>query len=131
MHSDEPDGALIVPSRPNVSLERRRLRTVGQEGVETAVAQAREVFAECREQPTSVRGGALAQMADDMEERTEELAGLAVKKVGKPIMEAESAAARVSPAGLGRLAQVLYHYYFAAGCDLHREGGCRAAGTCR
>lgn len=60
----------------------------GKDGVETAVAQAREAYAEWREQPAVTRGGALAQMANDLEEQIEELAQLTVREVGKPITEA-------------------------------------------
>ena len=41
----------------------------GQGGVEEAVARAREAFLEWSEQPAANRGGALAQMADETEER--------------------------------------------------------------
>lgn len=60
----------------------------GEGGVQTAVAQASKAFVELREQPAATRGGALAQMANDLEERIEELAWLTVREVGKPITEA-------------------------------------------
>jgi acyl-CoA reductase-like NAD-dependent aldehyde dehydrogenase len=66
----------------------------GQGGVEEAVARAREAFLEWSEQPAANRGGALAQMADETEERAEELAQLAVREVGKPIGEARAELSR-------------------------------------
>jgi acyl-CoA reductase-like NAD-dependent aldehyde dehydrogenase len=56
----------------------------GQGGVEEAIARAREAFLGWSEQPAANRGGALAQMAEETEERAEELAQLAVREVGKP-----------------------------------------------
>ena len=66
----------------------------GQGGVEEAIARAREAFLEWSEQPAANRGGALAQMADETEERAEELAQLAVREVGKPIGEARAELSR-------------------------------------
>jgi alpha-ketoglutaric semialdehyde dehydrogenase len=66
----------------------------GRGGVEEAVARAREAFFEWSEQPAVSRGNALAHMADEMEERTEELAHLVVREVGKPITEASGELAR-------------------------------------
>ena len=66
----------------------------GQGGVEEAIARAREAFLEWSEQPASNRGGALAQMADETEERAEELAQLVVREVGKPISEARAELSR-------------------------------------
>ncbi len=66
----------------------------GQGGVEEAVARAREAFLEWSEQPAANRGAALAQMADETEERTEELAQLVVREVGKPIGEARAELSR-------------------------------------
>ena len=60
----------------------------GSRGVEEAVARAREAFFEWSGQSASARGGALAQIAAETEERAEELAQLAVREVGKPISEA-------------------------------------------
>lgn len=60
----------------------------GPSGVEIAVGRAREALLEWREQPTSVRGDALARMAGDMEKWSEELAHLTVREVGKPVSEA-------------------------------------------
>lgn len=64
------------------------------EGVAEAVGRAREAFFEWREQPASVRGGALSRMADDAEERAEELSRLVVREVGKPIGEARAEVSR-------------------------------------
>ncbi len=66
----------------------------GHEGVEEAVARAREAFLEWSEQPVANRGGALAQIANELEGRAEELAQLAVREVGKPIGEARAELAR-------------------------------------
>lgn len=66
----------------------------GPEGVDRAVSRAREAFSEWRAQPASVRGGALSGMADDLEGRTEEVARLMVREVGKPIIEARGEVAR-------------------------------------
>ncbi len=66
----------------------------GHGGVEEAVARARESFLEWSEQPATNRGGALAQMANEMEVRAEELAQLAVREVGKPIGEARAELSR-------------------------------------
>ena len=66
----------------------------GPEGVQSAVTRAREAFAEWREQPASAHGGALSQMADDLEERAEEMSRLIVREVGKPISESRAEVAR-------------------------------------
>lgn len=52
--------------------------------------RAREAFFEWREQPASVRGGALANIAEDVEKWAEELVRLTVMEVGKPIGEARA-----------------------------------------
>jgi acyl-CoA reductase-like NAD-dependent aldehyde dehydrogenase len=62
----------------------------GQFDVEIAVVRAREAFFEWREQPASVRGGALANIADDVEKWAEELVRFTVMEVGKPIGEARA-----------------------------------------
>lgn len=62
----------------------------GQYDVEIAVVRAREAFFEWREQPASVRGGALANIADDVEKWAEELVRFTVMEVGKPIGEARA-----------------------------------------
>ncbi len=61
----------------------------GSEGVDAAVARAREAFLEWREQPAAARGGALFRMANDIEARAEELTRLIVREVGKPVTEAK------------------------------------------
>lgn len=66
----------------------------GKGGVEEAGARARKAFPEWREQAASARGGALAQIAADLEERSEELARLVVREVGKPITESRGEVAR-------------------------------------
>jgi len=66
----------------------------GQGGVEEAVARAREAFFEWSEQSAVFRGHTLAQIADEMEERAEELAQLTVREVGKPLGEARAELSR-------------------------------------
>ena len=66
----------------------------GQRGVEEAVARAREAFFEWSEQSAFFRGHTLARMADETEERAEELAQLTVREVGKPIGEARAELSR-------------------------------------
>jgi alpha-ketoglutaric semialdehyde dehydrogenase len=66
----------------------------GQKGVEEAVARVREASSEWREQPALSRGGSLAGMADDLEGRSEEVASLMVREVGKPITESRVEVAR-------------------------------------
>ena len=66
----------------------------GQRGVEEAVARAREAFYEWSEQSAVFRGHTLARMADETEERAEELAQLTVREVGKPIGEARAELSR-------------------------------------
>jgi len=51
--------------------------------VEIAIVRAREAFFEWREQPASVRGGALANMAKDVEKWADELIRLTVTEVGE------------------------------------------------
>jgi len=62
----------------------------GPYDVEIAVVRAGEAFFEWREQPASVRGGALANIADDVEKWAEELVRFTVMEVGKPIGEARA-----------------------------------------
>ena len=66
----------------------------GQRGVEEAVSRAREAFFEWSEQSAIFRGHTLARMADETEERAEELAQLTVREVGKPIGEARAELSR-------------------------------------
>ena len=66
----------------------------GQGGVEEAVARAREAFLEWSEQSAVFRGHTLAQIADETEERAEELAQLTVREVGKPLGEARAELSR-------------------------------------
>jgi acyl-CoA reductase-like NAD-dependent aldehyde dehydrogenase len=62
----------------------------GPYDVEIAVVRAREAFFEWRKQPASVRGDALANIAEDVEKWAEELVRLTVTEVGKPIGEARA-----------------------------------------
>lgn len=74
----------------------------GPLGVEVTVFRAREAFAEWREQPASARGEALSRIADDLEKRSDDIAFLMVREVGKPITEARAEVAR---------AISILHYY--------------------
>ena len=56
---------------------------VGPYDVEIAVVRAREAYFEWREQPASVRGGAPANIADDVEKWAEELVRFTVMETGK------------------------------------------------
>jgi acyl-CoA reductase-like NAD-dependent aldehyde dehydrogenase len=62
----------------------------GPYDVEIAVVRAREAFFEWRERPASVRGGAPANIADDVEKCAEELVRFTVMEDGKPIGEASA-----------------------------------------
>jgi alpha-ketoglutaric semialdehyde dehydrogenase len=66
------------------------LEEAGPYDVEIAVVRAREAFFEWRKQPASVRGDALANIAEDVEKWAEELVRLTVTEVGKPIGEARA-----------------------------------------
>ena len=66
----------------------------GPGGVDAAVARARKTLRGWREEPAASRGKALARIADDLEERSEELARLIVREVGKPVVEARGEVAR-------------------------------------
>ncbi len=74
----------------------------GPLGVEIAVFRAREAFAEWREQPASARGEALSRIANDLEKRSDDIALLMAREVGKPITEARAEVAR---------AISILHYY--------------------
>ncbi|MCA1730137.1 MAG: aldehyde dehydrogenase family protein [Actinobacteria bacterium] len=82
----------INPHQPSDAVG--EFEEAGREGVEEAVARAREAFFEWSEQPAVSRGNALAQIGDEIEKRAEELAHLAVREVGKPIGEASAELAR-------------------------------------
>lgn len=82
----------INPHRPTDVVG--EFEATGSRDVDRAVSRAREAFAGWRAQPASVRGSALSGMADDLERRTEELARLMVREVGKPIGEARGEMAR-------------------------------------
>ncbi len=66
----------------------------GAGGVEKAAARSRKAFAEWREQSAAARGGALAKIADGLEDSSEEFARLIVREVGKPITESRGEVAR-------------------------------------
>lgn len=74
----------------------------GPDGVGKAVAHAGKAFMEWREQPASVRGGALSAMAYDLQSRAEDLSSLIVREVGKPVTEAR--------AEVGRAVSILRYY---------------------
>ena len=75
----------INPHNPSVVIG--EFEEAGSFDVEIAVVRAREAFLEWREQPASARGGALANIAEDVEKRAEELVRVTVTEVGKPIGE--------------------------------------------
>lgn len=66
----------------------------GPEGAERAIRRAVNSFPEWQAQSAFVRGGALAKIADELEDKSEELAVLVVREVGKPITEARGEVAR-------------------------------------
>lgn len=82
----------INPHKPSEIIG--EFEAAGQEGVEHAVARAHEAFAEWSKQPATVRGGALVNIADNLEERAEQLIRLTVREVGKPITEAQAEVSR-------------------------------------
>ena len=82
----------INPHRPSDVVG--EFEEAGSVGVDGAVARAREALRAWREEPASSRGGALARIANDLEERSEELALLVVREVGKPVVEARGEVAR-------------------------------------
>ncbi|ABG05187.1 aldehyde dehydrogenase [Rubrobacter xylanophilus DSM 9941] len=65
-----------------------------EKGVEEAVSHARKALAGWREQTAVARGAALASIAEEMEEKHEELSSLIVREVGKPIAEARGEVSR-------------------------------------
>ena len=82
----------INPHRPSDVVG--EFEETGPGGVDGAVARAREALRGWREEPAGARGRALARIADDLEERSEELARLIVREVGKPVVEARGEVAR-------------------------------------
>lgn len=66
----------------------------GLEGAERAIRRAVGSFPEWQAQSAFARGGALAKIADELEYKSEELAFLVVREVGKPITEARGEVAR-------------------------------------
>jgi aldehyde dehydrogenase (NAD+) len=83
----------INPHRPSdVVLE---VEDRGPAAVAAAVDRAINAFKDWREEPAMVRGQCLTRVADELEQRTDELARLTVREVGKPIREALAEVARV------------------------------------
>jgi alpha-ketoglutaric semialdehyde dehydrogenase len=78
----------IIPHNPPEVIG--EFEEAGPYDVEIAVVRAREAFFEWREQPASARGGALANIAEDVEKWAEELVRVTVTEVGKPIGEARA-----------------------------------------
>lgn len=90
----------LNPHRPSEMIG--EFEPAGPEGVEKAITRAREAFPEWSRQPAAARGAALAGMADDLQQRSEELAHLVVREVGKPVTEAR--------AEVGRGVSILRYY---------------------
>jgi acyl-CoA reductase-like NAD-dependent aldehyde dehydrogenase len=82
--------------------------------VEIAVGRAREAFFEWREQPAPARGGALANIADDVEKWAEELVRFTVMEVGKPIGDTRASALKALERSAGSI--------LAGAESLDREG---------
>jgi acyl-CoA reductase-like NAD-dependent aldehyde dehydrogenase len=78
----------INPQNPSEVIG--EFEVAGPYDVEIAVVRAREAFFGWREQPAPVRGGAPANIADDVEKWAEELVRFTVVEVGKPIGEARA-----------------------------------------
>ena len=66
----------------------------GERGIEEAVARAHKAFPGWREQTAVARGGALGNIADEIEHNHEEISWLVVREVGKPITEARGEVSR-------------------------------------
>lgn len=77
-------------------------KETGEEGVGEAVTRARKALSQWSKQSAAVRGGALNQIASDLEGRSGELADLIVREVGKPITEARGE--------VGRTVSILRYY---------------------
>ncbi|MDQ4030392.1 MAG: aldehyde dehydrogenase family protein [Actinomycetota bacterium] len=82
----------INPHRPSeVVFE---TRSSGPDGVERAVARARDAFPEWARRPAAERSAALHEIASELEARAQEIVRLTVKEVGKPVTEARSEVGR-------------------------------------
>lgn len=82
----------INPHRPSdVVLE---FDPDGADGVERAVARARDGLPEWRTATAHARGRAMGEIASDLEREAEALAQLMVREVGKPIIEARAEVTR-------------------------------------
>ena len=66
----------------------------GERGIEEAVARAHKAFPGWREQTAVARGGALGNIADEIEYNHEEISWLVVREVGKPTTEARGEVSR-------------------------------------
>ncbi len=66
----------------------KRFDSLSDSEVEAALAQAAAAYAEWSERPLSDRSEVVARAADLFEERTDELAALASREMGKPLNEA-------------------------------------------
>ncbi|MGH2557078.1 MAG: aldehyde dehydrogenase family protein, partial [Actinomycetota bacterium] len=82
----------INPHRPSDVVH--RFEAADPTAVSAAVDRASRAYEDWRGQPASVRGQSLARIADEMERRASELAGLVVREVGKPIREASAEVTR-------------------------------------
>jgi alpha-ketoglutaric semialdehyde dehydrogenase len=66
----------------------------GADGVNAAVSRARDTFKDWSRRPATERGAALSAISHEISERSEEIARLAVREVGKPVTEARAEVAR-------------------------------------
>jgi acyl-CoA reductase-like NAD-dependent aldehyde dehydrogenase len=72
----------INPHNPSEVLG--EVQEAGPYDVEIAVVRARKAFFEWREQPASIRGGALTNIAEDVEKWAEELVQLSPRALLQP-----------------------------------------------
>ena len=108
----------INPHRPSdVVLE---FEDGGRDAVAVAVDRAQEAFKAWREEPALIRGQRLTRVAEELERRSDEVARLMVREVGKPVREASAEVARVI---------AIFRYY--AQLVLVPDGQTYAAATAR
>lgn len=84
----------VNPDRPSETVF--EFDSSGEEGVAQAVAVAREAFRGWREEAARSRGAALTRIANDLDQRVQEVALLMVREVGKPLSEARAEVQRAA-----------------------------------
>jgi acyl-CoA reductase-like NAD-dependent aldehyde dehydrogenase len=82
----------INPHRPSDVVE--EFEPAGPEGADRAVGRAVDGLAEWRGATAHARGRSMGDVASDLEREAEDLAGLMVREVGKPVTEARAELAR-------------------------------------